>query len=540
MLKRSTYVLLSLLLCIPLVFIVYFSLSDDTEKPLNSTLMRVDITNRDGYEITCSDKEELDLYYAAVGHASKIDHPVRDITGEVPTVIVYNEPDTAYTYQFYMSADRNECYFSDVKGTFYRLTENDAATLSSRREFAYLYDGYSLPTAQIATANGNYALTPNDNYEWKFLCGDEFADGFVDMPAESIGTIAFKNGESMALHFSDEPSRLEITVKRGETVVHAGEDLQELPTKLSYAADTPLTCEIKAEWLQTENSTYYGSATYTASLLYDVPATYTLVDARLSPGEFTILQFSNLNDDQTVTLVSELSLPPTKVHSVGNKKFVFLPIDVSAIPGKYTIKVIAGTEESSFNFTVGNKSFTDAQISTPHGSSAYDAAKTEFDNLIKSYGDQSTSERLWDDDPDGTYRFAKPVSADAANPAFGTKILADTNLKGSTPYRTAYLTYEAAEGTDVCATAAGKVVYAAENGYAGKAVILDHGCGVLSVYSNLSSIAVKVGDMVERAGVIGTTGKSGYIFNAGVKFAVVMDGVYVNPASNYVYGIRVS
>ena len=372
------------------------------------------------------------------------------------------------------------------------------------------------------------------------MCGTEYADGFIPDPTD-VGVIAFKQNDSLSLAFSEAPSRCEITVLRGDTVVHSGEDLSLLSEKLSYAADTPLTCRIDAEWLQTDGVPYYGKASYTASLLYDIPATYSVVDARLSPGEFTILQFYNLNDDQPVTLVSDLSLPSTKVHTVGSKKFVFMPIDVSSVPGKYTIRVVAGNEESSFSFTVGNKSFSDRQINTRHGNGTYDSAKTEWDNLIKNLSDQSAAERLWDDDRNGTYKFSNPISsAKVGTPSFGDNVIADTNLKGSTPYRTAYLTLEAAEGKEVGATASGKVVFAGENGYAGKAVVLDHGCGVLSIYSNLSSVSVSVGDSVTIGSTVGLTGKTGYMFNSGVKFAMTMEGVYINPASNYNYGIQVS
>lgn len=540
MLKRSTYVLLSLLLCIPLIFIVYFSLSTDTEKPQNTGLVRVDIQNRDGYGFTYSDKEDLELYYAAVADAKKIDHPVRELSGDTPTAVVYNELETTYPYNFYMTLDSGECYYQDNAGTFYRFEETDAQQLLSRREFAYLYEGYTLPSAVITAPDGAHTLNSSEGADWHFLCGADFSDGFIPEETDT-GVIPFKHSEPLTLAFSEAPSRCEITVYRGDTVVHSGENLDGLSEKLSYAADTALTCEIKAEWVQTEGVPYYGSATYTASLLYDIPATYSVVDARLSPGEFTILQFYNLNDDQAVTLVSELSLPATKVHTVGEKKFVFMPVDVSAVPGKYTIKVIAGDEESSFAFTVGNKSFNEAQISTQHGSGAYDSAKAEFDALIKSLTEQSVAERLWDDNANGTYKFVSPVaSAKIGSPAFGTNVMADTNLKGSTPYRTSYLTIEAAEGTAVGSTATGKVVFAGENGYAGKAVILDHGFGVLSIYSNLSEISVSVGDTVLIGEAVGKAGKTGYMFNSGLKFAMTMEGVYINPASNYNYGIRVS
>ncbi|MBR5527463.1 MAG: M23 family metallopeptidase [Clostridia bacterium] len=545
MLKKSTYILLSLLLCVPLVFIVYFSLSINTEKPTNTTLLSLVITNRDGYEFSYSDPEELDLYLAAVSDARKIDRPVRDISSERPTVVTYNELNEKYSYNFYVDNDADECYISDASGTFYRIAPEQAKTISLRKEFAYLCNNYTVPTLKLNTVSGSYVYTANDGYEWKFKQGDGYSDGFLT-PTVQNPIINFGASDTLSMEFSNAPDKCEFTVYRGDTSVHFAdsvESIAELPQKLSYESDTPLVCEIKAEWLSADDGESYGMATYTAELLYDIPVSYTVVDGKLSPGEFTIVKFKNLNEGQTVTFVSEIQLPPTRVHEVNGKKFAFLPIDLSTKPGQYVINVIAGDKESSFNFTVNNKTFQENQIAIAHGTSAYDTSKAEFDAIVKQVCEQSGKERLWDDGAatGGTYKFANPVpSAETGSPAFGTKIIADTNLRASTPYINTSVVLEAEEGKDVVATATGKIAYVGELAYCGKTVIIDHGCNVLSIYQNLSEVSVKVGDAVAIKSIIGKTGKSGYIFKSGTKFSMVMDGTYINPVSNYTYGIQVS
>jgi murein DD-endopeptidase MepM/ murein hydrolase activator NlpD len=318
--------------------------------------------------------------------------------------------------------------------------------------------------------------------------------------------------------------------------------MKELSEKLSYENDTELMLEVSAEWVDSASGAY-GKAQYTAVMLYDIPATYSIVDKKLSPGEFTILKFRNLNDDQQVTIVSEIPLPATKIHEAGGNKFAFIPVDLSAKPGQFTITVIAGEEESSFKFTVNNKEFDETQIAVSHGNASYDVSKAEFDAVVKMLGEQSVGAPLWDDDKasGGTYKFVSPVAkAEYAKPAFGTRVIADTNLKASTPYIQSGLIIKAKEGEDVKATATGKVVYAGELAYCGKTIIIDHGIGVLSIYQNLSDMAVSVGDEVKIGSVIGKTGSTGYIFESGTKFYMVMDGVYINPVSNYTYGIQVS
>lgn len=64
----------------------------------------------------------------------------------------------------------------------------------------------------------------------------------------------------------------------------------------------------------------------------------------------------------------------------------------------------------------------------------------------------------------------------------------------------------AAPGTPVRAIAAGTVRFAVPLGTYGRSVVLDHGGGFYSVYSQLSDLTVRQGQTVERGAVIGRTG----------------------------------
>lgn len=64
----------------------------------------------------------------------------------------------------------------------------------------------------------------------------------------------------------------------------------------------------------------------------------------------------------------------------------------------------------------------------------------------------------------------------------------------------------AAPGTPVRAIAAGTVRFAVPLGTYGRSVVIDHGGGFYSVYSQLSDLSVRQGQTVERGAVIGRTG----------------------------------
>ncbi len=75
----------------------------------------------------------------------------------------------------------------------------------------------------------------------------------------------------------------------------------------------------------------------------------------------------------------------------------------------------------------------------------------------------------------------------------------------------------------------GKVVHAAYLGIYGNAVVLDHGCGLQTLYGHLSSIKVKVGESVKRGQEIGLSGQTGLAGGDHLHFTMLLDGVPVNP-----------
>ena len=81
----------------------------------------------------------------------------------------------------------------------------------------------------------------------------------------------------------------------------------------------------------------------------------------------------------------------------------------------------------------------------------------------------------------------------------------------------------------VVAANRGKVMHAGPLGIYGNCVILDHGMGVQSLYGHLSSIAVKVGDMVEKEQEMGKSGMTGLAGGDHLHFTMLVNGQMVNP-----------
>jgi murein DD-endopeptidase MepM/ murein hydrolase activator NlpD len=75
----------------------------------------------------------------------------------------------------------------------------------------------------------------------------------------------------------------------------------------------------------------------------------------------------------------------------------------------------------------------------------------------------------------------------------------------------------------------GRVVYADRLGIYGLTVALDHGQGLVSVYGHLSKIEVTLGQEVKKGDTLGLTGETGLAGGDHLHFAIMVNGVYVNP-----------
>ena len=75
----------------------------------------------------------------------------------------------------------------------------------------------------------------------------------------------------------------------------------------------------------------------------------------------------------------------------------------------------------------------------------------------------------------------------------------------------------------------GKVVFTEPLGIYGRTIIIDHGFGLFSIYSHLSSIDAQQGRIVSKGEIIGRTGSTGLAGGDHLHFGIFIHDTFVNP-----------
>ncbi|MHC5725672.1 MAG: M23 family metallopeptidase, partial [Nostoc sp.] len=93
------------------------------------------------------------------------------------------------------------------------------------------------------------------------------------------------------------------------------------------------------------------------------------------------------------------------------------------------------------------------------------------------------------------------------------------------------LDFAASYGSTIRAADSGTVIFAGWYGGYGRALIIDHGNGMTTLYGHTSELYVTEGQAVERGQAIGAVGSTGFSTGPHLHFEVRRDGTPVDPAN---------
>ena len=206
-------------------------------------------------------------------------------------------------------------------------------------------------------------------------------------------------------------------------------------------------------------------------------------------------------------------------------------IDMGQDPGAYEVSVQLAAVEGAAKRevtsairilaqTFGEERFTIQDDSKVH-LSPEDLARVKKERVqIAALWPAETPERLWEGS------FMMPVEGRPGSP-FGLRRWINGERRNSH----SGMDIKAPEGQPVKAANSGRVALVGDFFFTGRAVFLDHGQGIYTMYFHLSKIDVVEGQKVSKGEVLGLVGMTGRATGPHLHWGVRLGGARVDPAS---------
>lgn len=534
--KRSTW--LWIILCLPMVFMVYFFITLSGGDIDADKVSAVELTLPDGDVLSLTEKEDIEFYVNLYLEADPLAAPLREV-GEGEAVEVYiRRTDGNVIFTLYPEVNTNGCFFKNSDGKYYALLSDHAKSLLQRTECAFVYNdgGYALPELMFVTGTGSQPIKPMD-YAWQYK---DIAGNTVDYDAaEKAGDrqfFSYYSNIGCTFRFSAEPESY--------TVSFYGEDGNALavtdPSALIFTTDTKIKAKIEAIW-GASGKTLGGSASYEFDLFYDILPKLTQSASSAEIGDVIYVTFRHLSESETITLDTQLVTSPLNVLYKEDYAYVMLPVSAANAAGDYTLKFTVGDISETFTLSV----------TTPEGSLCRARMDTELYTKYLSPDSIAKYQSLMQvwcamdgvDMIEAGSAFGKPVDA---SPLYGYGSYMSVNDVPPYFYLESH-DYTLSEGASIKSTQRGTIIYAAEDELMGNMIVIDHGFGVLSHYYNVGEIneGKTVGTTVQKGEIIGTAAVSGMTYKNGeqaepmLRFGISVNGVFVNPDGFFKDGVDI-
>lgn len=256
-----------------------------------------------------------------------------------------------------------------------------------------------------------------------------------------------------------------------------------------------------------------GSYTYQFNFQLEAQPRLVLSATGVAQGSVIGVRLEGVLGDMAPALTTELAELPFTLYQ--GEWVAFVPVDYNQMAGSYDISATVNGQTVTETVQVYGRQRRELDTYTIDGTSAIPYVGALPDNM----------DFLWEiNDPDIYWDgpFIQPVQGkilrdyavleytdrlnptDPLNAAIPPDQIAAYNANIA-PRRSINVTMETTSGSAVVAPAAGRVVYAQTNGSLGRVVVIEHGCGVKSLFYLLGRRDVDEGDFVTQGQQIGTT-----------------------------------
>jgi murein DD-endopeptidase MepM/ murein hydrolase activator NlpD len=240
------------------------------------------------------------------------------------------------------------------------------------------------------------------------------------------------------------------------------------------------------------------------------------------PGGIAIIDLnSNFNEHSKVYFWKKRIL--TRKINNAWQAIVGLPLKIK--PGIHKIKIInAQGKKTDQEFSVYNKDYETRHI-TIKNKRMVSPTKKDIKRHYKEKPFIVAALKTWSDNNNVQTQFSLPVDGRFSS-IFGLKRIYN---KQKRIRRHTGLDIAAPTGTPIKSPAKGKVIRTGSYFFTGNTVFIDHGQGLISMYSHLNKTHVKAGQILQQGQPIGTVGMTGRVSGPHLHWVVSLNNTKVDP-----------
>lgn len=406
----------------------------------------------------------------------------------------------------YFSALDSKGYCIDQTGKIYSISSsiNNLFLLSPYGEL--FYKNAIIPT--LSTIDGD-AILPFSN-EWYY----QAVDGqylLAERNQNELEHTTYEITGALGIQFNSHPDNCKVSIYKNKSLYKTC-GIDELPS-IPVEAGTLLTIDIQAEWLPSNDRDYYGSIHYNFDTKIRNPSTFSVNTETVTAGGLLLMTCTNVTDPAKIKFTSNPSDfeaifewdPKTAIaHGI-------LPIPLNTNVKSLNFGLSYGASTKNFEIT----------IETP--------TTKNHENLDWNVPAKLLDLERFQNDMNAPLSYRPPITVlhhfrgnflDPQSEGFEIAYRHGDRLQINGRNFTAYGTEFVTDQTDdvrVRAWNHGVVLDTGRNSSIGNFVIVDHGCGLRTVYGALDRIDVEAGEIVQKGQQLGSTstdtrsGKNGFL-----------------------------
>jgi len=497
-----------------------------------SKILSMRIISGDGKISEITAQNDLEFYINALNTVSS------DITGiqtgnmaEYRLVVNGKKDRHSKDMQVYInkSLDKKEI-FIEIDGKPGRIDPSYFPQILLDPVFESLYENRVPSEIALFDGSGSSVRLEPSGYEWNYRKTDlKFYFSVKNAGENEKKEKITMTGESLPqMELPYKPDAVKLDFLLDNETVYTASDLNA-----SCPLDDGLyQCVLELSFHENGSRDFYGNAVYMFDVQIDKPPEFKISSDWIYPGELLVITANNVNDDETVTVKTDIDFKPN-VFGEGPEKVILLPVSYYHKAGKtYTIEVSAGNESKTFEVELRDKEFIIQYLTIDPKVAAEtrnDASAREVAEKVDPLRPVCDPVKYWE----GT--FIQPVEGGRVSPKdFGKRRYVNNS---PTSYRHNGLDIGQDEGTPVKAVNNGRVLLAEYLIGTGYTVIIEHGYGLKSWYYHMVELNTEKDAFVKKGDIIGYVGSTGFSTGPHLHLSISVNDVYVNPMPFFETGV---